>query len=134
MSSLLNVGGLMGLIIYIYAVLGINLFAETKFNEPMHERFNFLDLWSAYTTLFAVSTGEGWGDLMNSLSRGNKLGNKCINSPTYEDYIKAGEPVGCGNIIISYTFFFTFVSLVSIVFLNLFVAIILNGYFDTKEK
>ena len=78
MSSLINVGGLMGLIIYIYAILGINLFAETKFNEPMHEKLNFLDLWNAYITLFAVSTGENWGDLMNSLSRGNKPGNECI--------------------------------------------------------
>jgi len=38
MSSLINVGGLMALIMYIYAVLGINLFSEIKFNEPMHDR------------------------------------------------------------------------------------------------
>jgi hypothetical protein len=41
LSSLLNVGSLMFLIIYIYAVIGIVLFADVKLTWPMHERLNF---------------------------------------------------------------------------------------------
>jgi hypothetical protein len=78
MSSLLNVGGLMALIIYIYAVLGINLFADVKFTGAMHDRLNFLDVWNAFITLLAAATGEGWDDLMVSLSAGKKEGiNDC---------------------------------------------------------
>ena len=33
-----------------------------------------------------------------------------------------------------YFYFFTFYSFVTLVFLNLFIAIILNGYFETKEQ
>jgi len=40
-SSLINVGGLMFLIIYIYAVIGIKFFADVKVQSPMHERLNF---------------------------------------------------------------------------------------------
>jgi len=39
--ALMNVGGLMFLLIYIYAVLGVNLFAEIMFNGPMHPLLNF---------------------------------------------------------------------------------------------
>jgi len=41
LSSLLNVGSLMFLIIYIYAVIGIVLFADVKVISPMHDRLNF---------------------------------------------------------------------------------------------
>jgi len=61
--------------------------------------------------------------------------NDCTYNPTYEDYKNNGyKPIGCGSSFTSYIFFFTYLVLVSIVFLNLFVAIILNGYFDTKDK
>ena len=57
----------MFLIIYIYAVLGINLFAEIKFKEPMHSSLNFMNIFNALTTLFAAATGEGWNNLMEAL-------------------------------------------------------------------
>jgi hypothetical protein len=41
LNALLNVGSLLFLIIYIYAVIGINLFADIKMKSPMHERLNF---------------------------------------------------------------------------------------------
>jgi hypothetical protein len=71
---------------------------------------------------------------MDAMGRKQGNGNTCIENPNYDDFKAAGKPVGCGNYIVSYVFFFTFISLVSIIFLNLFVAIILNGYFDTKDK
>ena len=40
-SSLVNVGGLMLLIIYVYAVIGVHMFAGVKLNGPMHEKLNF---------------------------------------------------------------------------------------------
>ena len=135
MSSLFNVGGLMFLIIYIYAVLGINLFAEVKFKEPMHKRLNFMNISNAYTTLFAAATGEGWNNLMEALGQRNTGSWNCINNPTYEDFVAAGyKPVGCGNRFTVVVYFFSFVVLVSLVFVNLFVAIILNGYYETKDS
>ena len=40
-SSMLNVGGLMFLIIYIYAIFGMNFFAGIKMSYPMNERLSF---------------------------------------------------------------------------------------------
>lgn len=44
----------------------------------------------------------------------------------------AGSPQGCGNPIVSYVFFISFVVIISLVFLNLFVAIILEGFDDIQ--
>jgi hypothetical protein len=58
----------MFLIIYIYAVIGINLFGEVKIITPMTTRLNFMNVFNAIITLFRVATGEGWNDLMDVLS------------------------------------------------------------------
>ena len=39
--------------------------------------------------------------------------------------------MGCGNWWLSYGFFTTYLVFISLIFLNLFIAIILNGYFLT---
>jgi hypothetical protein len=81
-----------------------------------------------------VATGEGWNDLMDAVGQPYSDSNKCVDSPTYKDYIEAGEPNGCGNYFVTYIYFFSYITLVSLVFLNLFVAIILDGYFRTKDQ
>jgi len=43
------------------------------------------------------------------------------------------KPVGCGSRVITLVYFFTYLVIVTLIFLNLFVAIILNGYFDTRD-
>ena len=67
LSSIFNVGCLMMLLIYIYAVIGVNVFAQVKWSSPMHARLNFTDTGYALLTLIRVATGEGWNDLMNAL-------------------------------------------------------------------
>jgi len=39
--SLLNVGGLMLLLMSIFAILGVNMFAHTKINDVLDETVNF---------------------------------------------------------------------------------------------
>lgn len=42
--------------------------------------------------------------------------------------------IGCGSIVISYSFFITYTFLVAMIFLQLFIAIILQGYEDTQTQ
>lgn len=41
LPAMVNIGGLLLLIILIYAILGVNLFAEIKFNGALAENSNF---------------------------------------------------------------------------------------------
>jgi hypothetical protein len=134
LSSLTNVSALMGLCTYIFLVIGITLFADVKQQEPMGSRLNFTNPLNAFFTLLVVATGESYPDMMDVLGRPKSEYNDCIEEPTYADFVKAGEPVGCGDYLLSYTFFGSYVVLVNFVFLNLFIAIILFGYIDTKDQ
>jgi len=134
-SSMMNVGGLMFLIIYIYAIFGMNFFADIKMSGPMNERLSFMSVFTSFVTLIRVTTGENWNELMNALSKQNSQGHSCIENPTYAD-LKANfyAQVGCGKPVIAYLFFGSYLVMLTLVFLNLFIAIILNGYFESVDK
>ena len=69
---------------------------------------------------------------MHAVSRQYHPFYQCINDPTYEDYIANGSvPNGCGYQTFSVIFFVSFAITISLVFINLFVAIILEGFDET---
>jgi len=133
LPAMANVGGLLMLFLYIYSILGVFLFAEVKFTGSVFEHCNFTNIGVAFLTLIRVSTGENWHEIMYSLSKQPSITYECISSPTYQDYVANGkEPVGCGNSSLAMFFFFSFVTVVSLIFLNLFIAIILQAFDDTN--
>ena len=67
LPALINVGGLMFLMLYIFAVIGMNLFAKVKLNGPMDQWLNFQNLQNSLLTLLVVATGEHLNDLMYAL-------------------------------------------------------------------
>ena len=71
LPHMLNVGGIMLLIIYVYSVIGISLFAEIKHNGPMGKFLGFTGFFKSFVTLIRIATGENWNLLMIALSRTN---------------------------------------------------------------
>jgi len=41
LPALINVGGLLLLVIFLYAVMGVGFFAQVKLQPPLHEFANF---------------------------------------------------------------------------------------------
>ena len=67
--ELVNVGGLLVLFIYLYSVLGVFLFSHVKFSDNLNKHANFQDFPTAALTLFRISTGESWHDIMFDCAR-----------------------------------------------------------------
>lgn len=107
------------LLFYIYAVAGVFFFSE---NDPIH----FQDLQRSMLSLFRVVTLEDWTDIMyinmfgceNYGYDGNM--NLCINSK--------------GSLVLSVTYFVSFVLIGTMIFLNLFIGVIMNGMDDAKNE
>ena len=58
-----------------------------------------------------------------------------MDNPTYEDYVSNGyEPIGCGDKVASVIIFYSFAIVVALIFMNLFIAIILEGYQETLTQ
>merc|ERR1719456_1313162 len=67
LPSLVNVGGILFLLFFIYAVLGMQLFARVAHGEYLSDRANFQSFGSSLVTLFRASTGESWNGIMYDL-------------------------------------------------------------------
>jgi hypothetical protein len=60
LPALLNIGLLLFLVIYIYGILGMNLFMYLKHDGVINELFNFENIYKSMITLFPLSTSAGW--------------------------------------------------------------------------
>ena len=77
-------------------------------------------------TLVRISTGEAWNELLNDCGRSQSVLFECVEDPSYSDYDSNGfVTVGCGDMTMSTIYFISFLLIVSFIFLNLFIAIIL---------
>ena len=69
LPSLMSVGSLMFLLLFIYAVLGVQMFHGVALNPDglLTDDANFRSLPEALLTLFRASTGESWNGVMHDL-------------------------------------------------------------------
>ncbi len=67
LPSLGNVGGILLLLFFIYAVMGVQLFATVQLKASLNAHANFQTFWSALLTLMRASTGESWNAIMYDL-------------------------------------------------------------------
>jgi hypothetical protein len=68
LPSLLNVGALTLLVLFIYSVLGCFTFGNVTVGEEIDGYNNFNNFHNAFLTLFRCMTGEDWFVIMFSVS------------------------------------------------------------------
>lgn len=122
-----NIGALIFLVIFIYAILGINLFSSIETTPEAYTDFS--DFPNALLTLILCSTGQKWSFYMFEYAISKK---DCIPYPNYADIEKYGNK-GCGTKW-AYPYFISFVLLVPMMIINLFVAIVIEGYVISESE
>jgi len=102
MPSIVNVGSLLLLFFFMFGVLGCSFFKDvTQDGEGVTRHANFSDLGMSMLTLFRVSTGEDWNQIMHD----------CIDQGHH------AAPI----------YFVTFNILVMFVLINVFVACVVDN-------
>eukprot|EP00931_Biecheleriopsis_adriatica_P023690 TRINITY_DN14902_c0_g1_i1.p1 TRINITY_DN14902_c0_g1~~TRINITY_DN14902_c0_g1_i1.p1 ORF type:complete len:2368 (-),score=487.75 TRINITY_DN14902_c0_g1_i1:53-7156(-) len=146
--KLLNVGIVMLLLIYLYAVLGMSLFAKVAYTGTgiIGETTNFRTFFKACVLLIRSMTGEGFNEIMHDLSKGpffykSILDLKCevpmdITGVPFHTLDQDGDglidnPTECGTAL-SYVYFISYTLIVSFVILNLFIAVIFEGFEESS--
>ncbi len=120
--SLGYVGLLMGVLFYVYAVMGVSMF---RGNDPVH----FQDLSTALLTLFRVVTLEDWTDVMYIQMYGSNA------YPGYADYAQAHlREASRGLPILGAAYFVSFVMLGTMIMLNLFIGVIINSMDEAEAE
>ena len=122
--ALINVGSLLALILFIYAVLGRQLFAllaipKQEVGEALpggiNSMRNFQSFSSSFLLLFQCLTGDGWSTIMSDAMVDETSG-RCSH-----------EQRNCGSAA-AIPFFITFQIIGCFVFVNLIVAVILENF------
>ena len=81
------------------------------------------------------ATGEGWNALMFDTARTNSIPFQCDDDPTYQKIQdNNAEPNGCGMPKTAKVYFISFQIIVSQVFLNLFIAIVVDTFIFMKNS
>lgn len=78
--ELANVGALLFLFLFLFAVLGVFLFSEVNLQTHLNSHANFQHFGVALLTLFRITTGEGWQDIMYDSARQRDILFQCIES------------------------------------------------------
>mmetsp|Transcript_52829 Transcript_52829/g.115395 ORF Transcript_52829/g.115395 Transcript_52829/m.115395 type:complete len:2203 (-) Transcript_52829:222-6830(-) len=129
MPGLANVVALLCMIIFMYGCLGVSLFGAVADGQYVNHNANFHDFPSAVLLLLRVSTGERWDRLMYDLATQTPGCSHDFQTP--KDVQQFGFR-GCGTII-SYPYFVSFVLVVGVVFMNLIVAVVLDGFSSVHQ-
>ncbi|XP_014666155.1 PREDICTED: voltage-dependent calcium channel type A subunit alpha-1-like [Priapulus caudatus] len=109
---------LIGMLFFIYAVIGMQVFGNIKLDpdSAINRHNNFQLFLSGLLLLFRCATGENWQLIMLSCASG---------APCDPD---SGLPDGSCGSQISYFYFCTFIFFCSFLMLNLFVAVIMDNF------
>jgi hypothetical protein len=118
LPSLFNVGAIMGLVMFIFTVLGMNLFSDVKTNDAVKDHANFGSFGVAWLTLFRCITGENFNQIMHNL----------MLAPPYCD-----PETNCGLALVSPLYFVLYVAAVRYVMLNLLIAVVLDNFIENAK-
>ena len=123
LPSVVNVGTILLLVMFIFAVMGMNLFAHTKWQENLNRHANFWSFDKAMITLFRCFTGESYNAIMHDAQVQPPY---CTLEP-WTDQHGIIRPPNCGSLIASPVYFCVFFLVANYVLLNLLVAIIIDA-------
>lgn len=147
LPKLMNVFMILALLLFLFSVLGVQLFAKVKFQDPHGVHANFQSFYRATMTLIRSMTGEGWNELMHSLSRNEVFFTQLLQDTCYDrslmdvnqeswKVLKAkcliDRPNECGTAA-AYVYFIAYTCLITFVILNLVIAVILEGFDDASQ-
>lgn len=128
MPALVNIGLLLFLVIFIYAIFGMNFFMYVKYDAGINELFNFETIYRSMITLFPLCTSAGWNGVLKALT--NEYPNCDPNKPTLST-ISKGD---CGNNFVGIIFLVSYLIISFLVVVNMYIAVILENFSQAREE
>ncbi|XP_065601047.1 sodium channel protein type 5 subunit alpha-like [Cyrtonyx montezumae] len=126
LPSLFNIGLLLFLVMFIYAIVGMTNFACLRWEGGIDNLFNFQTFDSSILCLFQITTSAGWDGLLSPVL---KEPGKC--APNLH---LASNNTNCGNKVIGITFFVSYVIISFLIVVNMYIAVILENFSVATEE
>ena len=133
LPQIMNIMSLVFLLLFIYSILGINLFAGVMFRDNYNERANFRTFEDSMLLLYRWMTGENWDGIMDDLALSSAFnGVEWKSSQSYQEMQHDGV-LGWGTTI-AYFYFVSYMILLSMIIMNLSVAAVIEGLYEANKE
>ncbi|KAM4642146.1 sodium channel protein type 2 subunit alpha-like [Discoglossus pictus] len=130
LPALFNIGLLLFLVMFIYAIFGMSTFANVKEDKGIDDIFNFKTFGNSMLCLFQITTSAGWDML---LAPTLYSGPPDCDTPKKHSYTI--DTSDCGNPSAGISFFVSYIVISFLIVVNMYVAVILENFsVATKES
>ncbi|KAJ3591765.1 hypothetical protein NHX12_006897 [Muraenolepis orangiensis] len=128
LPALFNIGLLLFLVMFIYAIFGMSNFAYVKKESGIDDLFNFETFGNSMICLFQITTSAGWDSLLAPLL------NKEPDCNKKKEHPGSNVTGDCGNIFVAVTFFVSYIIICFLVVVNMYIAVILENFGVATEE
>uniref|UniRef100_A0A3B4F3G7 Sodium channel protein n=1 Tax=Pundamilia nyererei TaxID=303518 RepID=A0A3B4F3G7_9CICH len=129
LPALFNIGLLLFLVMFIYAIIGMSNFAYVKKERGIDDLFNFETFANSMICLFQITTSAGWDTLLYPIL--NKNEDDC--NPKMENP-GSNFKGNCGNPTLGITFFVSYIIISFLIVVNMYIAVILENFGVATEE
>ncbi|CAL9690356.1 unnamed protein product [Knipowitschia caucasica] len=129
LPALFNIGLLLFLVMFIYAIFGMSNFAYVKKESGIDDLFNFETFGNSMLCLFQITTSAGWSDLLDPLL--NKNPEECDPFAENPGSLVKGN---CGTPSVAITFFVSYIIICFLIVINMYIAVILENFGVATEE
>eukprot|EP00064_Thunnus_orientalis_P012893 superscaffoldBa00002031_g12929 len=129
LPALFNIGLLLFLVMFIYAIFGMSNFAYVKKEEGIDDLFNFETFGNSMICLFQITTSAGWDGLLAPIL--NKNEDECDNATEHPGSSVKGD---CGNPPVGIAFFVSYIIICFLIVVNMYIAVILENFSVATEE
>ncbi|XP_015679120.1 sodium channel protein type 2 subunit alpha-like [Protobothrops mucrosquamatus] len=128
LPALFNIGLLLFLVMFIYAIFGMSQFAYVKREAGIDDMFNFETFANSMICLFQITTSGGWNALLLPIL--NKEPD-CDPKRVHPGSSVEGD---CGNPSVGIFFFVSYIIISFLVVVNMYIAVILENFSVATEE
>uniref|UniRef100_A0AAG5D3L0 Sodium channel protein n=1 Tax=Anopheles atroparvus TaxID=41427 RepID=A0AAG5D3L0_ANOAO len=125
LPALFNIGALLALITFIYAIIGMSLFGHVRQQGALDDIVNFETFGRSMQLLFRLMTSAGWNDVLESLM---------IQPPDCELALDFSINGDCGHPLLAITYFTSFIIISYMIVINMYIAIILENFNQAHQE
>ncbi|XP_067871288.1 sodium channel, voltage gated, type V-like, alpha b [Heterodontus francisci] len=129
LPALFNIGLLLFLVMFIYAIFGMANFAYVKKEDGIDDMFNFETFGNSMICLFQITTSAGWDGLLNPIL--NTDSPDCDPNKENQGTNVKGD---CGNQSVGIVFFVSYIIISFLIVVNMYIAIILENFSVATEE
>uniref|UniRef100_A0A8D1WJ94 Sodium channel protein n=1 Tax=Sus scrofa TaxID=9823 RepID=A0A8D1WJ94_PIG len=129
LPALFNIGLLLFLVMFIYAIFGMSNFAYVKREVGIDDMFNFETFGNSRICLFQITTSAGWDGLLAPI-----LNSGPPDCDPEKDHPGSSVKGDCGNPSVGIFFFVSYIIISFLVVVNMYIAVILETFSVATEE